>query len=98
MGVPVTGVSSRRGCADISMATLPSGFDLSRLMDIFRFSDSMVLTVHSFPSNEGSTVMFWLRGSYSSLQPASPSFDQVHCGGSGMSLLGAASLLHHRNN
>lgn len=89
--LPVMGVSSSSGCADISMATLPSRLDLFRLMETGRFSDSMALTVNSVASKAGSTGMLWHRGSYWSVCPPSPCSDQVqssscsHWGGSGMS-------------
>lgn len=88
--LPVIGVSSSSGCADISIATLPSRLDLLRLMETGRLSDSMALTVNSVASKAGSTGMFW------SVCPP-PCSDQVqsnclHWGGSGMSAPGRAVL------
>ncbi len=88
--LPVMGVSSSSGCADISMVTLPSRLDLFRLMDTGRLSDSMDRTVNSVASKAGSTGMFWFRGSYWSGCPPPPCSDQEqssscsHWGGSGM--------------
>lgn len=96
--LPVMGVSSSSGCADISMTTLPSRLDLSRLMETRRFSDSMALTVYSVASKAGSTGMFWHNGSYWSVFLPSPCSDQVqssscsHWGGSGMSAPDTAAL------
>lgn len=89
--LPVMGVSSSRGCADISIATLPSKFCLLRLMETGRLSDSMALTVNSVASTAGSTGMFWHRVSYWSVFLLPPCSDQSsscsHWGGSGMSAL-----------
>lgn len=92
--LPVMDVSSSSGCADISIATLPSRLDLLRLMETGRLSDSMALTVNSVASKAGSTGMFW----HISVWPPPPCSDQVqssswsHWGGSGMSALGKAAL------
>lgn len=91
--LPVMGVSSSSGCADISMATLPSRLDLSRLREPGRFSDSMARTVNSVASKAVSTGM----DSYWSVCPPSPCSAQSsscsHWGGSGMS----APLKEERN-
>lgn len=92
--LPGIGVSSSSGCADISMATLPSRLDLFRLMETWRLSDSMALTVNSVASKADSTGTPWPEESYWSGWPPPPCSDQEqstncsHGGGSGMSLLG----------
>lgn len=94
--LPVMGVSSRSGCADISIATLPSWLDLC-LTETGRLSDSRALTVNSVASKAGSTGMVWDEGSYS-VCPLPPCSGQVQCsscshwGGSGMSTPGKAIL------
>lgn len=82
--LPVIGVSSSSGCADISMVTLPSGLDLSRLTETGQFSASMALTVYSVASKAGSTGTFW---SPSPCSAQLPSSSCSHRGGSGMSVL-----------
>lgn len=62
--LPGMGVSSSSGCADISIATPPSRLDLFRLMETWRLSDSMALTVNSVASKADSTGMPWPEESY----------------------------------
>lgn len=74
--LPAIGVSSSSGCADISIATLPSRLDLLRLRETWRLSDSMALTVYSVASRAGSTGMLWPEESYWSRWPPPPCSDQ----------------------
>lgn len=74
--LPAIGVSSSSGCADISIATLPSRLDLLRLRETWRLSDSMALTVYSVASRAGSTGMLWPVESYWSGWPPPPCSDQ----------------------
>lgn len=83
--LPVMGVSSSNGCADISMATLPSRLALLRFRETGRLPDSVVLTVYCEASKADSPDWYWSGCLPSPCSDQEQSSSCSHWGGSGMS-------------